>query len=41
MTEAQLRNVVEEIVKALDAKGFLKTNKCECENGPKALKGGS
>ncbi len=39
MTEAQLRNVVEEIVKALDAKGFLKTNKCECENGPKALKG--
>jgi len=39
MTEAQLRNVVEEIVKTLDAKGFLKTNKCECENGPKALKG--
>ncbi len=39
MTEAQLRNVVEEVVKALDAKGFLKTAKCECENGPKALKG--
>ena len=39
MTEAQLRNVVEEVVKALDAKGFLKANKCECENGPKALKG--
>ena len=39
MTEAQLRNVVEEVVKALDAKGFLKANRCECENGPKALKG--
>ncbi len=39
MTEAQLRNVVAEVVKALDAKGFLKTAKCECENGPKALKG--
>ncbi len=39
MTEAQLRNVIEEVVKALDAKGFLKTVKCECENGPKALKG--
>ena len=39
MTEAQLRNVVEEVVKALAAKGFLKANRCECENGPKALKG--
>ena len=39
MTEAQLRTVVEEVVKALDAKGFLKTGKCECEGGPKALKG--
>ena len=39
MTEAQLRTVVEEVVKALAAKGFLKTNKCECESGPKALKG--
>ena len=39
MTEAQLRNVVEEVVKALAAKGFLKGNRCECENGPKALKG--
>lgn len=39
MTEAQLRNVVEEVMKALDAKGFLKTNRCECESGPKALKG--
>jgi deoxyribose-phosphate aldolase len=39
MTEAQLRTVVEEVVKALAAKGFLKAGKCECENGPKALKG--
>jgi deoxyribose-phosphate aldolase len=39
MNEAQLRTVVEEVVKALAAKGFLKSNKCECENGPKALKG--
>ena len=39
MTEAQLKNVVEEVVKALAAKGFLKTNRCECESGPKALKG--
>lgn len=39
MTEAQLRTVVEEVVKALDAKGFLKAGKCECESGPKALKG--
>jgi deoxyribose-phosphate aldolase len=39
MTEAQLRTVVEEVVKALAAKGFLKTGSCECENGPKALKG--
>jgi hypothetical protein len=39
MTEAQLRNVVEEVVKALAAKGFLKAGRCECESGPKALKG--
>ena len=39
MNEAQLRTVVEEVVKALDAKGLLKTVKCECENGPKALRG--
>lgn len=39
MTEAQLRTVVEEVVKALAAKGFLKAGKCECENGPKPLKG--
>jgi deoxyribose-phosphate aldolase len=39
MTEAQLRTVVEEVVKALAAKGFLKAGKCECESGPKALKG--
>ena len=39
MTEAQLRNVVEEVVKALAAKGFLKSGRCECEAGPKALKG--
>jgi len=39
MNEAQLRTVVEEVVKALAAKGFLKTGKCECESGPKALKG--
>ena len=39
MNEAQLRTVVEDVVKALDAKGFLKTGKCECEGGPKALKG--
>jgi deoxyribose-phosphate aldolase len=39
MTEAQLKNVVEEVVKALAAKGFLKTTRCECESGPKALKG--
>ncbi len=39
MTEAQLRTVVEEVVKALDAKGFLKAGKCSCEDGPKALKG--
>ena len=37
MTEAQLRTVVEEVVKALAAKDFLKAAKCECENGPKAL----
>ena len=30
---------MEEVVKALAAKGFLKAGKCECENGPKALKG--
>ncbi len=40
MTEAQLRTVVEEVVKALAAKGLLKnTGECQCENGPKALKG--
>lgn len=39
MTEAQLRNVIEEVVKALAAKGFLKAGRCECESGPKALKG--
>lgn len=39
MTEAQLRTVVEEVVKALAAKGFLKAGRCECESGPKALKG--
>jgi deoxyribose-phosphate aldolase len=39
MNEAQLRTVVEEVVKALDAKGLLKTVKCECENGPKPLRG--
>ena len=39
MTEAQLRTVVEEVVKSLAAKGFLKAGKCECESGPKALKG--
>src|ERR1019366_5528059 len=39
MNEAQLRTVVEEVVKALAAKGFLKAGKCECENGPKALTG--
>jgi deoxyribose-phosphate aldolase len=39
MTEAQLRNVVEEVVKALSAKGYLKSGRCECESGPKALKG--
>ncbi|MBI3288544.1 MAG: deoxyribose-phosphate aldolase [Elusimicrobia bacterium] len=39
MNEAQLRNVVEEVVKALAAKGFLKAGKCECESGPKALRG--
>ena len=39
MNEAQLRTVVEEVVKALAAKGFLKTGKCECESAPKALKG--
>ena len=39
MNEAQLRTVVEEVVKALAAKGFLKPGKCECEGGPKALKG--
>ena len=39
MNEAQLRTVVEEVVKALAAKGFLKAGKCECESGPKALKG--
>jgi deoxyribose-phosphate aldolase len=39
MTEAQLRTVIEEVVKALAAKGFLKAGKCECESGPKALKG--
>lgn len=41
MTEAQLRNVVEEVVKALAAKGLLKSGTCECESGPKALKGGA
>ena len=39
MNEAQLRTVVEEVVKALAARSFLKTGKCECEGGPKALKG--
>ncbi len=39
MTEAQLKNVVEEVVKALVAKGFLKNQSCECEGGPKPLKG--
>ena len=39
MSEAQLRTVVEEVVKALAAKGFLKSGKCECENGPQPLKG--
>ncbi len=39
MNEAQLRTVIEEVVKALDAKGLFKTVKCECENGPKALRG--
>lgn len=39
MNEAQLRTVVEEVVKALAAKGLLKAGKCECERGPKALKG--
>src|SRR5882724_9197704 len=39
MNEAQLRTVVEEAVKALAAKGFLKSGSCECESGPKALKG--
>jgi len=41
MNEAQLRTVVEEVVKALAAKGFLKAGMCECEEGPKALKGGA
>ena len=39
MTEAQLRNVVEEIVRTLAAKGYLKSGRCECESGPKALRG--
>ena len=39
MTEAQLRTVVEEVVKALAAKGFLKSGSCQCESGPKPLKG--
>jgi deoxyribose-phosphate aldolase len=39
MNEAQLRTVIEEVVKALAAKGFLKSGRCECENGPKPLKG--
>lgn len=39
MTEAQLKNVVEEVVKALVAKGFLTSQSCECEGGPKPLKG--
>ena len=39
MTEAQLRTVVEEVVKALSAKGFLKAARCECESGPKPLRG--
>src|SRR6185312_8281860 len=40
MNEAQLRTVVEEVVKALAAKGLLKsTGECQCENGPKPLKG--
>ena len=39
MTEAQLRTIVEEVVKALAAKGLLKGGKCECEGGPRPLKG--
>jgi deoxyribose-phosphate aldolase len=39
MNEAQLRTIVEEVVKALAAKGLLKGGKCECEGGPKAIKG--
>jgi deoxyribose-phosphate aldolase len=39
MNEAQLRTVIEEVVKALAAKGLLKAGKCECESGPKAIKG--
>ena len=39
MTEAQLKTVVEEVVKALAAKGFLTAQSCECEGGPKPIKG--
>ena len=39
MTEAQLKTVVEEVVKALVSKGFLNSQSCECEGGPKPLKG--
>lgn len=39
MTEQQLRTVVEEVVRALAAQGLLKAGQCDCESGPKALKG--